>query len=257
MTTLTEAAPQAQQKSLIGPGRAGPESVNVGPIERVLVGIGGGLLAFNAVRRPSLPNLLLAVVGGGLLYRSARGYCPMYQALGINRAHSGFARPEDFFDHGIHVEASVTVHKPANELFRFWRNFENLPRFMRHLESVACMSEHTSHWTAKAPAGSNVEWNAQIINEEENRLIAWRSLEGADVDNAGSVRFIPLPDGRGTEVRVVLDYIPPAGSIGYAVAKLFGEEPQQQISEDLSRFKQIAEAGEIATTEGQPTGRCS
>ncbi|MGE5612529.1 MAG: cyclase, partial [Bacillota bacterium] len=106
------------------------------------------------------------------------------------------------------------------------------------------------------PAGSHVEWDAQVINDEENSLIAWRSQEGASVDNAGSVRFVPAGD-RGTEVRVVLEYIPPAGQIGFMVAKLYGEEPRQQVSEDLYHFKQLMETGEIPSTEGQPQGTCA
>jgi uncharacterized membrane protein len=122
-----------------------------------------------------------------------------------------------------------------------WRNFENLPRFMDHLESVTVIDENQSHWVAKAPAGTRVEWNAAIHNEIEDELIAWRSLPGADVNNAGSVHFTPAGEGR-TEVRVVLSYEPPAGKMGAAIAKLLGEEPSQQVEDDLRRFKQVMEA---------------
>src|SRR5205814_3086482 len=135
------------------------------------------------------------------------------------------------------------------ELYGFWKNFENLPRFMRHLERVQKIDEQRSHWVAKGPAGYSVEWDAEIINDEPGQVIAWRSLAGASVDNAGSVRFVPAPGGRGTEVRVVIDYIPPAGVVGWAVAKLFGREPKQEIAEDLRRFKQKMEMGEVATVE--------
>jgi uncharacterized membrane protein len=161
-----------------------------------------------------------------------------------------------FFEHGVHVSHAVTIARPAAELYRFWRSLENLPRIMRHLQAVQVIDNTHSHWVAKAPAGSTVEWDAEVINEEENALIAWRSLEGASVENAGSVRFIPAPAGRGTEVRVVLEYIPPAGALGKVVAQLYGEEPRQQVREDLDRFKQLMEAGEIATIEGQPRGAC-
>jgi uncharacterized membrane protein len=153
------------------------------------------------------------------------------------------------------VEKSVTVNKSPEELYRFWRNFENLPRFMDHLESVRVEGEGRSHWVAKAPAGTTVEWDAEIYNEKENELIAWRSLEGADVDNAGSVRFEGDAEGSSTIVRVSLKYDPPGGVIGATFAKLFGEEPSQQIEEDLRRFKQVMEAGEPPTTEGQSSGR--
>jgi uncharacterized membrane protein len=149
----------------------------------------------------------------------------------------------------------VTIDKPADELYRLWRNFENLPRFMKHLKHVAVIDEKRSHWIASAPMGNSVEWDAEIVREEENRLIAWASVEGADVENSGFVRFQPAPAGRGTEVKVVIEYNPPGGAIAAGAAKLFGEAPEQQIADDLRRFKQFMEAGEIATTEGQPSGR--
>ena len=153
---------------------------------------------------------------------------------------------------GIHVEEAVTVNRPASELFRFWRNFENLPRFMNHLRAVAQREAGISHWVARGPAGMNVEWDARIINEIDGRLIAWQSLEGSEVSTAGSVNFREIP--RGTEVRVNLQYNPPAGKLGAAVARLLGEEPTVQIHEDLRRFKQLIETGEIPTTKGQPVG---
>jgi len=156
---------------------------------------------------------------------------------------------------GIKVEKSVAVNRSASELYTYWRNFENLPHFMDHLESVTVQDDKRSHWVAKAPAGTTVEWDAEIINEKENELIAWRSLDGADVDNAGSVRFSEAIGGRGTIVKVSLEYDPPAGIIGSLIAKLFGEEPSQQVQEDLHRFKQVMETGERPTTEGQSSGR--
>lgn len=158
-------------------------------------------------------------------------------------------------EQAIRVEKSVTVNRSPEELYRFWRKVENLPQFMHHLESVQATSATRSHWVAKAPAGATVEWDAEIINDEPGALIAWRSLEGADVDSAGSVRFVPTPAGRGTEVKVKMHYSPPGGIIGATIAKLFGLEPGLQLQEDLRRFKRIMETGEIATTEGQPSGR--
>ena len=149
----------------------------------------------------------------------------------------------------------MTVDRPAAELYAYWRNFENLPQFMRHLESVRCDDGRRSHWVVRGPAGVSIEWDAEIINDEPNALIAWRSLGGADVDSAGSVRFLQAPGGRGTEVRVVLNYIPPAGRVGSAFAKLFGKAPEQTIREDLRRFKQFMESGEFPTAAGQPAGQ--
>jgi uncharacterized membrane protein len=125
----------------------------------------------------------------------------------------------------IKVERSVNIDLPADELYRFWRNFENLPRIMDHLESVTVLDGQRSHWKAKAPAGQSVEWDAEIIHEEPNRLISWRSVHEATVPNAGSVHFDESTGDRGTVVRVVLEYQPPAGRLGQLVAKLFGEEP--------------------------------
>jgi uncharacterized membrane protein len=153
------------------------------------------------------------------------------------------------------VDKAVTINKPIDQLYAFWRKLENLPRFMDHLESVTTIDETRSHWVAKGPAGKKVEWDAEIINEIPNELIGWRSLPGAEVNNAGSVQFKPAPGGRGTELQVELRYDPPGGALGAMFAKLFGEEPNQQVEDDLRRLKSILEAGERPTTEGQPTGR--
>jgi uncharacterized membrane protein len=155
---------------------------------------------------------------------------------------------------GIPVEESITINRSPDNCYHYWRELEQLPRFMRHLESVRRLDERRSHWKAKGPAGASVEWDAEITEDEPGRRLAWRSVGAADVDNSGAVEFAPGPGGRGTTVRVSLRYAPPAGKLGAAAAKLFGAEPAQQIKDDLRRFKQLLEAGEIATTEGQPSG---
>src|SRR5207248_82918 len=151
---------------------------------------------------------------------------------------------------GCKVEKTITINKPASELYGYWRNLENLPRFMRHLESVTA-DGNRSHWVAKAPLGTSVSWDAEIITERPNELIGWRSLPGSTVDTAGSVHFGQAPGGRGTEVHVTLKYDPPAGKVGATVANWLGEAPEQEIAEDLSTFKRMMEAGEIPTTQGQ------
>jgi uncharacterized membrane protein len=149
-------------------------------------------------------------------------------------------------DEGIvRTKRSITVHRPVEEVYAFWRDFENLPRFMRHLESVTVLGDRRSHWKALAPAGRTVEWDAETTEDRENELIAWRSLPGASVYNAGEVRFMPAPGGRGTEVRVTLEYDPPFGKLGSKVAMLWREEPGQQVQDDLRHFKQVMETGEI------------
>ncbi|HEY0543918.1 MAG TPA: SRPBCC family protein [Pyrinomonadaceae bacterium] len=150
----------------------------------------------------------------------------------------------------VQVKKSITINRSPEELYIFWREFRNLPRFMKHLESVEETGERTSHWVAKAPAGTIVEWDAVIVDEQANRIIAWHSVEGADVDNSGSVTFERAPGGRGTIVRVELEYNPPGGVIGSTVAKLFGEEPEQQIYDDLRCFKQVMETGEVVVSDG-------
>ena len=147
---------------------------------------------------------------------------------------------------GIHVKEAITVNRPLTAVFRFWRNVENLPTFMRHLESVSEREAGITHWVARGPAGTTVEWDARIINEVDDSLIGWQSLEGSTISTAGSVNFRETP--RGTEVRVHLQYHPPAGRVGAAFAWLFGEEPTRQVRDDLRRFKQIIETGAIPAT---------
>ena len=154
---------------------------------------------------------------------------------------------------GIHVEHSVTINRPVAEVYRFWRNFENLPKFMQHLDQVAVREGGISHWVAKGPGGIKAEWDARIINEIENKVIGWQSLEGSRVSTAGAVNFEETD--RGTTVHVHLQYNPPGGKLGAALAWLTGEEPNIQVREDLRRFKQLMETGEIATTQGQSSGR--
>lgn len=222
-------------------------TLNINSVERVLSTAGGGMLVVYGLKRGSLDGLALALVGGGLLYRGVTGHCHVYEALGVNTASTP----------GIQVTRAVTINQPPDALYRFWRNFEHLPRFMRHLDSVQVIDNRRSHWVAKAPLDMQVQWDAEIVEERENEYIAWRSVENADIPNSGEVRFMKAPGDRGTEVYVSLTYQPPAGKLGAAVAKLFGEEPKQQISDDLRRFKQLMETGEIATVEGQPSGRRS
>jgi len=171
-------------------------------------------------------------------------------ALDVMAAKQLSRQPEtpvrERMDEGIVLtKRSITVNRPVAEVYQFWRNFENLPRFMRHLQSVTTTGERTSHWVAKAPGGKSVEWDAETLEDRENERIAWRSLPGADVYNAGSVEFIPAPGNRGTEVRVTLEYDPPFGKLGSKVAMLWREEPGQQVKDDLRHLKQVLETGEV------------
>jgi uncharacterized membrane protein len=214
-------------------------NVNVGKAERWISAAAGGALLYYGLRRRSWLGSLLALGGGNLLLRGALGKSLIYRALGVSTAMAGKAGAD------IHVEKSIIIDRPPEDIYRFWRNFENLPRIMGHVKAVRVIDDRTSHWVAKGPAGMEVEWDAELTQDQENRRVAWRSLEGSDVKTEGAVSFEYAPDGRGTEVRVSLDYLPPAGKAGAAMAKLFGQEPSQQIEEDLNRFKSLLESGEI------------
>ncbi|HEX9961582.1 MAG TPA: SRPBCC family protein [Pyrinomonadaceae bacterium] len=230
---------------------------NVGTPERFISSIGGGALLLYGIRRGGALGILASLLGGGLALRGVTGHCHMYDKFGIDTAEKGDnASPfhKGLLASKIHVTKSITINKSPAELYQFWHNFENLPQFMTHLESVNVTDEKRSHWVAKAPLGTTVEWDAEITSDIENERIGWVSVEGSQIPNSGVVEFRPTSN-RGTELRVVLTYEPPAGEIGALFAKLFGEEPNQQVREDLRRFKQLMESGTIMTVDGQTSGR--
>jgi uncharacterized membrane protein len=226
--------------------RAAPGAeVNVGRRERWISAVAAAAVAAYGLRRRRSRRILLPIAGA-LIGRAVSGRCPVNGMLGRNTAlDDGPSSPVTSVrrGQGVRVNESIVLNRPRGEVYRFWRNLENLPRFMDHLEAVTVLDERRSHWTAKGPAGSRVEWDAEIHNETPNEMIAWRSLEGSEVSNAGSVHFMPTENGD-TEVRVVLRYDPPAGKLGAAVARLFGEDPSRQVADDLRRLKQVVEAGE-------------
>ena len=215
------------------------------------IAAGFGLLSIlwaTGQNRSFFTRLFCGTTGGLLLQWAATGRCEVYEALGIDSAHAGRATPEDFYERGVHVTERITIEKPRAELYEFWRNFENLPKFMSNLKAVEVIDQRNSHWVTTAPGDYTMEWDAAILDDVPNELIAWRSLEGADVDTAGSVRFLEAGDGR-TEVVVTMEYIPPLGRLGHALSKLWGKSADQQIRGDLGRFKQIME--ESAQPAGQ------
>ena len=234
-----------------------PASQNVNSRERWLSVVLGSAVAAYGLSRRSVAGITVAGLGAALVWRGASGYCAVYNALGLTSApesdddRSNVSVP---YGRGVRVEQTVTIGLPPEEIYAFFRNFENLPRFMSHLQSVKVLDEKRSHWTTKGPAGSDAEWDAEIINEIPNELIGWRSVAGSQVDNAGSVHFKANPGGRGTDVKVILRYDPPGGLLGAMTAKLFGEDPAHQVKEDLRALKMLLETGEIASTEGQPNG---
>ncbi|HEX2833332.1 MAG TPA: SRPBCC family protein [Thermoanaerobaculia bacterium] len=229
---------------------------NVNDPERWVSAIFGAALTAYGLKRRSIGGLILGAIGGTLLWRGATGNCPIYSGLGVSTATDDAVRNVSVpYGRGVRVEKAVTVNTSAEQVYRFWRDFSNLPRFMHNLEAVEVHDDKRSRWVAKGPAGKDVAWEAEIINEIPNELIGWRSINGSEVDNAGSVHFKQVPGGRGTEVKVVLRYDPPAGRFGATVSKLLGEDPALNVQEDLRRLKMLLETGEIATTEGQSSGR--
>ncbi|AFD24120.1 Cyclase/dehydrase [Deinococcus gobiensis I-0] len=201
--------------------------------QRLIGGAAGGALVLLGLRKKGVLGLGIAAVGGYLAYRAATGNDPVMKAAGLGGGPVS-SKP-------IFVEHSVVIDRAPQQVYDYWRKLDNLPRIMSHLEEVTQLDAKRSRWVAKAPLGTHVEWEAEIVNDKPGERIGWHSLPGATVDNAGSVQFEGLPGGNSTRVHVALSYRPPAGPLGAAVAKLFGEEPSQQIAEDLQKFKQSFE----------------
>jgi len=207
-------------------------------LRRSLPYAGTALILIGLSRRTAV-SVLLAALGGGLVYEGFRNRNRKNGDLYEKGMPTQLTIPHG---QGIRIQEQITIRRSPEDLYRFWRNFENLPRVMRYVESVTVVSPSRSHWVAQAPAGRTVAWDAEIIAEVENERIAWRSVEGAMVPNAGSVHFSPAPSGLGTVVDVNLKYDPPGGPIGDAVAKLFGTAPSKTVAEDLHRFKAMMES---------------
>ena len=238
-----------------GPGHSKRAATthNVARPERVAsVALGAALITY-ALRRRDAAGIAAAIVGGVFLHRGATGNCVIYNALGVSTGDAeavlnaprhggvtGRAATVNARD-AIKVARSVTINAPRAELYAFWKDFANLPRFMEHLESVRVVNATRSHWKAKAPAGTTVEWDAEIVNDVPGSIIAWKTVGDPDVANAGAVNVSDAPAGRGTIVKVTLDYEPPGGRIGNLVARLFGEDPDRQVREDLRKFRQLME----------------
>lgn len=238
---------------------------NVAKPERIgSVALGAALITYGVGRRDKA-GALAALLGGALVQRGATGNCMVYRALGVSTASADAVLTPPRSDvtgraatvnarKARKIERAVTIEGSRAELYAFWRNLENLPRFMEHLVSVRVLSSMRSHWVAKATMGTTVEWDAEIVNDIPDTLIAWKSDRGADVPNAGSVHFTDAPRGRGTVVRVVMEYEPPAGKLGAAVAELSAEDPDRQVREDLRKFKQLIETGYVVTSDRRMDG---
>jgi uncharacterized membrane protein len=216
---------------------------NVGQEEAILSGLGGAILFGLGITRRSVVGPMLALIGAALLHRGITQHCVIYEALGASTNTLG--RRKVATGRALRIETRIRIERSPEELYRYWRTLSNLPRIMRHVESVEVINDRLSHWVIRTlPGAPSVEWDAEIVNEVENMLIGWRSLAGADVDTAGSVRFRPIRGGRATELTVALQYDLPGGQIGAAIAKLLGKDPQGLIEDDLERFKEAMESRE-------------
>ena len=231
--------------------------VNVGGTERIVSAVAGGLLSAWGLKKRGVVGWGAAALGAELVRRGATGKCMAYKALDVNTAQRPGSSPYET-ERSAHVEPAAavsvkhaeTIERPKDELYAVWRDFTRLPEFMHHLERVDVITPTRSHWVAKAPAGTTVEWDAEITDEREGEYIAWRSVEPAQVPNKGSVHFITAPNGRGTEVLVTMEAQPPAGKLGAAVAAMFGRSPEQEVKTALKNFKEIAERGGFQSMAG-------
>lgn len=240
------ANPDAEASAI--PPATGSSTLNVGQTERIVSTLGGAALtamALRDLRSPAGMGMLLA--GGFLLVRGVSGYCAVNNAIGRNTAHKQGSPVE--------VKTSVSLDRPRSEVYSFWRKLENLPRFMQHLEKVEELDQTRSRWTAKGPAGvGSVSWEAEIVEDNVNEFISWRSLPGSTVDNAGQVRFKETPHG--TDIHVQMTYRLPAGDVGGVAAKLFSPMAERMMKDDIRSLKKVMESGEKSTgTTGRRKGQ--
>ena len=214
---------------------------NISATARLVSTAAGAALAIAGYKRS---NKALGLLGMGLIARGASGWCPVTAVVDPNAEFPIDSTKRHLSGpHGVVVEDAITIYRPVSEVYSYWRNLENLPRFMDHLVEVQAIDRFHSRWVARGPLGVRVTWDAEVINDIPPTLLSWKSVGNSDVVSAGSVRFKPVGE-HATEVRVKLQYDPPAGKVGAAVASLLGEDPQHQIAEDLRGFKQMLEAGE-------------
>lgn len=239
-------------------GNGHKSEINVGTLERVVSGVGGGVLAAAGVRLLLLRNpwagLLMMAVGGGLANRGVSGRCAVYKALGFHHEDASFS--SNPLSREVGVYHGVTVDRPADELYSWWRDFSNLPKVMPHLRRVEVFDDTHSHWVMEGPGESEFEWDSVVTGDSPNQMISWSSTGDSPVRTRGTIWFVRATGDRGTVVRVEMRTHLPGGFIGAAVAKITGQDPVRQTWESLRMFKQLMEAGEFATVRNQPHGSC-
>lgn len=230
---------------------------NIGDSQRILSGLTGMIFLASALPRRNWSGAVLTMAGIGLLHRAISGHCLTFGAMGIDmsgtkqrkRANdtNRLGRRKVHTARATKIQRSIEINRPPDEMYRFWRTLVNLPHIMNHLDSVQVINDQLSHWVIKTLPGSpKLEWDAEIINDVENERIGWKSLQGADVDHAGSVEFKPTGDGKRTWLTVTLQYEPLGGKLGTAISKWFGKDPDLQLAEDLERFREQMETGVFA-----------
>ncbi len=245
MANKTESLAKLPGMAQIDPMPSGSSKINVGENERVFSVVGGALLTAIGLHRGSVGGALLAVIGGALVFRGSSGYCPLNEAIGRNTAE-GKSETDV-----IEIAEVVTINKPREEVYAYWRKLENLPKFMTHLQSVTQLDEKRSHWVASIPGTEtfenfgNIEWDAEIVEEEHNDRLVWRSVPGASIDNSGEVRFTNSPKGSGTEIHAVIKYRPPQGVVGELASKLLNPLFKKMVEGDIKRFKRLLETNNI------------
>lgn len=226
------------KSSFFPPPATGSSNLNIGTTERILSAAGGLLLAYWSIKKKGFTGTILATAGTSLIYRSLSGYSSINDILGKDTA--------EMANEPVEITTRLTIKKPKEILYKYWRNLENLPNFMDHLEEVSQTGNNISLWVARIPGGiGDVEWEAEVTREEENRLIAWQSLPGSEIDNAGEVRFENAPNGQGTIVETTISYRPPAGDVGEYAAKLLKPAFKKIVEQDLKRFKSFIESGDF------------
>lgn len=255
-TSLLEAESRPRnsqsERSNAAPAAAPGSSVNVAALERAASVLTGGALIAHGLKRGGLAGAATAVVGGVLAQRGVTGHCQVYDALGVS-THEVDGQVETVT--GVDVSAVTTVGRPVAELYAFWREPVNLPRFMKSVSGVRVHDERRATWTLAPPVGPELRFDVEVTDDVEDDRIAWRSVDETVVRHRGEVRFSELPNGRGATVRLRLRLMPPGGSAGASLARLFDGALEMQLRAELKRFKQLMETGEVATIDGQPSGR--